>query len=173
MQEFAHTLGLAEVEMTTLPFQKWQRSIDETWFSSQTAFLSRAVYAPIHFPQQFTDTPTIRAITVFCHYGLIQNWTKCCVVGCQSMGKLTEQIRSDTGGVRYIWTCCTGGRDHMQESVSGLGPLAKVRVAGWMAFLNFISLLRIDMPLHLGSKEVQTDGGRRSNIVVTKDFGPF
>ena len=159
MPKFAHELGLAEAVSTTVPFGKWQRSISEAWFSSRTAFLAHVAFAGISFPAPFTDTPTIRAIAVFCHYGLVEKWTKCCVVGCPGIAMMTELTRSDNGRKRYCWTCSKTGHYHMREPVAGLGPLSNIRLSGWMAFLNFITLLRLNLPLHLAYNEVRAACG--------------
>ena len=124
-----------------------------------TAFLSPVAFAGIILPAPFTDAPTIRAFAAFCHYGLIPEWTKCCVVGCPGKAKLTELTRSDHGRKRYCWTCCKAGHYHMRGPVAGLGPLLKVKVSGWMAFFNFITLLRLNVALHLAYNEIRAAWG--------------
>ena len=47
----------------------------------------------------------------------------------------------------------------MKESVVGLGPLAKIYSGGWMPFLNFVTLLRKNEPLHQAYKEIQDAWG--------------
>ena len=151
MPEYAQEPALAQAERSAVCCLKRQGSICEDWFAQHTAFLSHVAFAGIIFPAPFADAPTIRAIAVFCHYGLIQRWTKCCVVGCPGKAKLTELTRSKAG--HY----------HMREPVAGLGPLLKIKVSGWMAFLNFITLLRLNVPLHPAYDEIRAAWGNIDN----------
>ena len=54
----------------------------------------------------------------------------------------------------------------MQESVTGIGPLTKIRVGGWMPFLNFVFLLNKNRALHLAHTEVQDAWGNISDTAL-------
>ena len=159
MPGFAHRSGLLETPLERVTFVKWQKSINDAWFSSQTAFLHYIAKAPINFPDSLEDTPTMRAIGVFAHFGLIQKVTKCTVLGCKCKPRLMTFRRSDNGNARYAWVCPKGASSHMFQSISGIGVLAPIRVGGWMPFLNFIALLHRNRPLHMACKEVQDAWG--------------
>ena len=159
MPQFKHVCGLCENQPGQMSFAKWQRSMCEDLFSSQTSFLAHVVHAPIVFPPPFKDTPMTRAMGVFAHYGLIKKISSCPIPRCTGKPHIVSKYRSDNGRLRYEWYCSSGGADHMQESVTGIGPLTKIRVGGWMPFLNFVFLLNKNRALHLAHTEVQDAWG--------------
>ena len=139
--------GLVEAPPKAMTFPQWQASIKDTWFTSQSAFLAHVVYAKVQFAAPFHDTPTTRAMGIFAHYGMVRNNAKCTHKGCSSVAAIHGTKRPDSGNIRYRWYCSTSGATHMHESVTGDGPLSKVLTSSWMQFLNFIVLLKINLPL--------------------------
>ena len=103
---------------------------------------------------------------VFAHYGLIKKISSCPIPRCKGKPHIVSKYRSDNGRLRYEWYCSSDGADHMQESVTGIGPLTKIRVGGWMPFLNFVFLLNKNRALHLAHTEVQDAWGNISDTAL-------
>jgi hypothetical protein len=151
--------GLIENPPPRRSFAQWQKDISESWFTSQSAFLAHVANAPIDFPKPFFDTPATRAMGIFANFGLIKKYSNCFVRGCHSKAVLSGSRRSDNNNVAYKWLCATMGAKHMQECVVGLGLLEKIKIGGWMPFLNVIVLLRLGKPLQDIYQEVKASWG--------------
>lgn len=113
-------IGLVVNSPKEKTFQQWQQAVNESWFSSQSAFLANVAYAPIKFSKPFEDTPMTRAMGIFAHFGLVRRYTTCIHPGCNSPAKIHVHKRSDNGQLSYTWTCGTSGHNHMHE-----GPMEK------------------------------------------------
>lgn len=155
-------IGLVVNSPKEKTFQQWQQAVNESWFSSQSAFLANVAYAPIKFSKPFEDTPMTRAMGIFAHFGLVRRYTTCIHPGCNSPAKIHVHKRSDNGQLSYTWTCGTSGHNHMHEGPVGEGLLSTVRTGSWMPLLNFIVLLKINSPLIKIYSEVKDAWG--SNI---------
>ena len=133
----AQESGFVENPSKQLTFAKWQRSICNGWFSTQTFFLAYVANAPIIFPDPFKDIQFTRALGVFAHFVLVEFVSKCDINRCKSDAKLTSATRSDNGKLRYQWICSTSGGKHTCKSVVGLALLANKKNLNLDAFAEF------------------------------------
>ena len=109
---------------------------------SQTAFLEHVVHSPItNLPGHINDSLTLRAVLVFQHYGVADVVEKCSA--CGKAAQLAQRSRGT-----FDWVCSKSGHNHMQEPMATSGILAHIPQSSWMAFLNFIALLKLGRPLH-------------------------
>ena len=93
-------------------------------------------------PDHLEDTPTLRAIVVFTHYGVATSYSKC--PKCGSKAKL--EVHADRGWSSYRYSCSAVGHKHLQQPVNTHGFLQGVPINSWMPFLNTIVLLRLGRP---------------------------
>ena len=75
---------------------QYQKSIDEPWFTSSSAFICKAMQSPVQFPAHFPASATSRAVLIALRYGLVRIPPSC--GACPATPRLTAHARADCGG---------------------------------------------------------------------------
>ncbi len=123
-----------------MTLSEYQRSINEEWFASTTAFVAKALVSPVEFPDHFPDSVTARGILLVCHFQLavvpVCPTCKCC-------GRLHAR-RRDGRAPCFRWHCPNSGRrdGHIDQDIAGIGIFSNVTVHIWAALLHLIVMLR-------------------------------
>jgi hypothetical protein len=96
---------------------------------------------------------------IFLRFGLLKVLSKCPV--CKRKAVLFERSREDTQQTTWIWTCPRAKHNHLRESITFTDSLLdKIRQNSWPAFLNYISLLRLqNHALHVIAAEIMKTHG--------------
>ena len=158
MPKVVRELGLFDEPPPPITFKKWQKSICDDWFRTDTAFTQYILNRSIIMPDGMIDNPTLRAAAVFNHFGITATPVRCEHIGCKSPACL-EQGEQGLDH-RLKWTCSTAGHKHMQERINGYGFLQDIGVSSWMPFLRMCNLLRLAKPWDDITAELMEGHGR-------------
>ena len=137
----------------------YQKAITEDWFTSTTSFVSNALKLPIKTPAVLKESITLRGVLLANHFGMVKVPKKC--GQCNGVPTLKIRCRDDKPQPHCKWECKSGGHknDHLQETISGYGPLEGVTPALWPAVIHLIILLRINERWSLIEKEMKDGYG--------------
>ena len=121
--------------------KSYQKSINETTFTSTSAFLNMLKH-PVSFSDHLEDNITLRGILMCNAYGLVHSHDKC--PQCNGPVQLRSNTRAQYNTVCYHWTCVRGGHKggHLQSSVHGIGIFANLHPYCWAPMLHLITMLR-------------------------------
>ena len=120
-----------------MSMDEYKDSISENWFVSTCAFLQHACHTPVNFPDHFPDGLDARAILVLSKFGVLKSLHTCP----KCAGSVRLQKTTDTQ--EWEWLCESAGHKHGHHRVSGQGHLRTIRVQNWMAFLHFVTMMRL------------------------------
>ena len=91
----------------------------------------------------FIDSPQLRALCVFLHYGAEQSYTKC--VGCGAGACFSMYRRNDRDAYYIAWQCDTWQGAKCWASRLGTTSILKsIPQKHWMGFLHFVTLVKSD-----------------------------
>jgi transposase-like protein len=124
-----------------ISLDEFQRSVDDSWFTSTSAFIARALTSRVEFPSSFPDSPVTRGVILWSSFGMVPIYTKC---ECGQKVKLKCYQEADRCSLKLSWECCSGGHKsgHFRQTLHGVGILENVNVSSWTALLHMIVLLR-------------------------------
>ena len=122
--------------------RQFQDSFSADWFASSTNFACLALKMDVDMPDHIHDGTCARGIIVALQLGLVHVYKKC--HKCTKKVVLRITPRPDKDGMRCECTCTAGGHkgDHLRETLTGKGPLEKIKVASWAPFFHMILMLR-------------------------------
>ena len=149
------SLGILQKPPGSMSATQWCNALCDEWFNTQTGFVCHVMTAPIAPDgSHATYTPLLRAVMIFMRFGLLTVLQKCPV--CHRKAMLVERTRPDSAHATFEWTCPVAKNHHFNEAIAPKGGiLSKIDQSNWPAFLNFISLLRLQsLPLHAIHAEV-------------------
>lgn len=157
MPKAARIPGLLEVPPCSSTVDKWMKGLLETCFSSQTAFLEHIVNSEITaLPNDLEDTVPLRGVLLAFKMGMVTVVDKCTV--CKKKAVLGMRHNAET----YAWKCPTQGHNHMEKKLVSCELLSKIPQLSWLAFFNFLTLLRLGRPLH--DIEAEIRDAQKANI---------
>lgn len=157
MPKMSRTPGILAKPPLPLNVVNWLKSVNEEWFSSQTAFLEHVVHSQITgLPETLLDSLALRAVLVLTHFEMTTAVKKCPV--CNKPAILQARLRG--GSAFHEWTCSASHHNHFRLSVQGSDILKHIPQQSWLAFINFIALLRLGQPLKFIYEEIKKAHGK-------------
>lgn len=149
------TLGVVQAPPGVMSASSWMNALSDEWFLTQTAFVCNVLQSPIAPDKDHSSySPLLRTIMIFMRFGLLQVVHTC--PKCKRKAILAERSRDTSQHKYWVWTCPKSGHHHFKESLACEGSLLeKIKQNSWPAFLNFISLLRLENhSLHVIAEEI-------------------
>ena len=117
------------------------KGLPEECFTSQTAFIEHVVHSDIKsLPHGLEDTVPLRGLLLGIKMGMVTAVDKCPI--CKQKAVIGKRHNATT----YAWKCPSKGHHHMEEPLGECKVLSKIPQQSWLAFFNFLTLIRLGRP---------------------------
>ena len=80
--------------------------LKEDVYTSTSSFLTKALFAPVTFPDKLPDCISTRSVLMANAFGLIHGYSEC--PRCGGGVELIASMRSDANTMRFKWGCKKG-----------------------------------------------------------------